>query len=248
MLSDETDVDALNLSMPLDNIAAPASGGKVSTKRSRNFTQKEDIQLCMSWQNISTDPIVANEQPGKSYWKRIAEHFHAHRTLSLIGVQTHLSIVGLVEAQTMFTNKDPKDRSFQFLHCWLKVRNCPKLQAIEQSHKRPRSTKSSMPCEVGATEEEGDETGKSETPDSAQASQHVRPIGRKEAKKRLKTGGDAGPYKENIEPLAEPPVWRAVALAIPAPPVPPPHGCCLQVYNLLLSADCTIEGVCRPVN
>ncbi|OEL16895.1 hypothetical protein BAE44_0022086, partial [Dichanthelium oligosanthes] len=169
--------------------------------------------------------------PSKSNWKRIAEHFHAHRTFESDRSANSLEHPGtvqkecgkfqafyeqierlhpssirykehqLLEAQTMFTNKDPKDRSFQFLHYWLKVRNCPKFQAIEQSHKRPRSTKSSIPCEGGAMEEEGDQTGKSETLDSAQASQKVRPIGRKEANKRLMTGGDAGPYKEGIEQL-----------------------------------------------
>ena len=62
LMSDETDIDTMNLSMPLDDIVNPASGGKGSTKRSSNYTQQEDIQLCMSWKNISTDPVVANEQ------------------------------------------------------------------------------------------------------------------------------------------------------------------------------------------
>lgn len=49
-------------------------------KRSSNYTHDEDIQLCKSWINISTDAIVGNEQPGKSYWARIAEHYHENRT------------------------------------------------------------------------------------------------------------------------------------------------------------------------
>ncbi|RCV45745.1 hypothetical protein SETIT_9G477800v2 [Setaria italica] len=100
----------------------------------------------------------------------------------------------------MFTTMPPK-KAFQFIHCWLKVRNCPKFQAIDKSHKRPRPSKSSTLSEKGAEEEEGDENGKSQTSDSARASQTKRPIGRKEAKQRLKTGGDAGPYKEAIEEL-----------------------------------------------
>ena len=80
MLSDETDVDAINLSMTPGDITTRATGGKGSVKRSSNYTQQVDIQLCVSWESISTDPIVGNEQPGMAYWKRIAEHFHANRT------------------------------------------------------------------------------------------------------------------------------------------------------------------------
>ena len=52
---------------------------KGRAKRSSNFNRKEDIQLCISWQSISSDPIIGNEQPGKAYWQRIAEHYHANR-------------------------------------------------------------------------------------------------------------------------------------------------------------------------
>ncbi|RCV10145.1 hypothetical protein SETIT_2G088900v2 [Setaria italica] len=100
----------------------------------------------------------------------------------------------------MFTTMPPK-KAFQFIHRWLKVWNCPKFQAIDKLHKRSRPSKSSTLSEKGPEEEEGDEKGKSQTPDSARASQTKRPIGRKKAKQRLNTGGDAGPYKEAIEEL-----------------------------------------------
>jgi hypothetical protein len=51
----------------------------------------------------------------------------------------------------------------------------------------------------GATEGEGgDDSGRSY---STEPNQKKRPIGRKQAKERLKSGGDAGPYKEAIEEL-----------------------------------------------
>ena len=34
--------------------------------------------MCMSWMNIN-DPIVGNEQPSKTYWKRIADDYHANK-------------------------------------------------------------------------------------------------------------------------------------------------------------------------
>ena len=58
-----------------------------------------------------------------------------------------------------------------------------------------------MPSQGGAEEEEGDGSGKSETPDLTQANQEKRPMGRKQAMIRLRTGGDEGPYKEAIQEL-----------------------------------------------
>ncbi|CAO2188038.1 unnamed protein product [Urochloa humidicola] len=45
LLFHEVDVDALGLSMPLEDIVTPTSGGIVSTKQSSNYSQQEDIQL-----------------------------------------------------------------------------------------------------------------------------------------------------------------------------------------------------------
>lgn len=50
-----------------------------SPKRTANFTQ-EDVHLCISWECVSSDPIIGNEQPSKAYWTRITEHFHDNRT------------------------------------------------------------------------------------------------------------------------------------------------------------------------
>ncbi|RLM91193.1 glutathione S-transferase T3-like [Panicum miliaceum] len=80
LLSNETDVEAPSLQIPIEGIANTPSGGKGSTKRSSNYTQQDEIQLCMSLESINTDTIVGNEQPGTAYWKRIAEHFHTNRT------------------------------------------------------------------------------------------------------------------------------------------------------------------------
>ncbi|CAO2200131.1 unnamed protein product, partial [Urochloa humidicola] len=87
-------------------------------------------------------------------------------------------------------------KPFQFLHCWLQVRHCQKFSTLETN--RRSLSRASTPSE-GATEEEGDGSGRSETPDSTQPRPEKRPIGRKQAKERLKAGGDDGPYKEAIQ-------------------------------------------------
>ena len=56
--------------------ATPSTGGKGASKRGSNYTSLEDIQLCKSWIHISNDPIIGNDQAGKTYWERIANDFH----------------------------------------------------------------------------------------------------------------------------------------------------------------------------
>ncbi|KAL6661091.1 hypothetical protein ACP70R_000475 [Stipagrostis hirtigluma subsp. patula] len=231
MMSEDTDVDVLCLSQ---QSPVPSNAAKGGIKRSANYTHKEDIQLCMSWENISNDPVIGNEQPGKAYWKRIAEHFHANRHLSQIGRPIHLSIAGvsfrksaasfklamirlnvdiqveshtksIVEAQDMYAAKEPKNKSFQFLHCWLKVRYCQKFISLE-TNKRPRPTKARTPTstpEGGSQEEEkgANDSQKSQTPDSAQPpAKKTRPPGRKQSKEKLKNG-EVGDYKEVMQEL-----------------------------------------------
>jgi hypothetical protein len=57
--------------------ASPSTGSK--SKRGNNYTNLEDIQLCNSWIHISNDPIIGNQQSGKTYWERIANDFHMNR-------------------------------------------------------------------------------------------------------------------------------------------------------------------------
>jgi hypothetical protein len=49
-------------------------------KRTTNYMQDEDIQLRISLENVSSDPIVGSEQPGKAYRSRITQNFHANQS------------------------------------------------------------------------------------------------------------------------------------------------------------------------
>lgn len=57
----------------------PSSVVKGATKRGFNYNHQEDIQLCISWMNISNDPVIGNEQPAGTYWERIAQDFHKNK-------------------------------------------------------------------------------------------------------------------------------------------------------------------------
>ena len=74
LLSGNNTIDSIAISAPVQ------SSQSKPPKRTANLTQEEDVQLCMSWESVSTDPIIGNEQPAKAYWTRITEHFHANKT------------------------------------------------------------------------------------------------------------------------------------------------------------------------
>ncbi|EEC83123.1 hypothetical protein OsI_28282 [Oryza sativa Indica Group] len=201
-MSEETHVEAYSLPMQNEDLHTSTNGAKGRAKRSSNFNRKEDIQLCISWQSISSDPIIGNEQPGKAYWQRIAEHYHANCDFESDRNANSLEHFGVLEAEALYSSNASKNRAFKFNHCWLKLRNSPKFQTLE-SHKRPRSRKSSTPIKsAGEEDEEGDDARKSTTPDLLQPSAKKRPMGRKQAKEKMKNGED-GPYKEAMKDLLD---------------------------------------------
>jgi hypothetical protein len=72
LLTQDNDAD---LHLLASSYVTPNSGGKGPVKCGTNYTHEEDIQLCISWMNVSSDPVVGNEQPSKSYYQRNADDF-----------------------------------------------------------------------------------------------------------------------------------------------------------------------------
>jgi hypothetical protein len=54
---------------------ATATHNRIS-KRTANYTTKEDMCLCRSWIEISQDTICGAEQKGRVYWRRVTMDFH----------------------------------------------------------------------------------------------------------------------------------------------------------------------------
>ncbi|CAD6262366.1 unnamed protein product [Miscanthus lutarioriparius] len=196
----------------------------MKASRAANYSPQEEIRLCESWGNISTDPITGNEQPGKSYWKRIHDNYHANKkfesTRTANSLERRWGIIykevqkfqgyfeeverrhpsgvsfqeHVLEAQTIYADKEPNKKGFTFNHCWLKVRNCAKFTAVPSS-KRPR-TSNSNPIDV--LDQEDNDSGKNQTPDSSLCSAK-RPMGRKQAKGKVKKGGEEYKYAGMLE-------------------------------------------------
>jgi hypothetical protein len=66
----------------LTQLPTSSSCSKVASKRGSNYNYDEDIQLCISWMNVSYDQIVGNDQPSKIYWTRIADHYNDNKTFA----------------------------------------------------------------------------------------------------------------------------------------------------------------------
>jgi hypothetical protein len=54
--------------------------GSRGSKQGCNYNHDEDIQLCVSWMNVSNDSIARNDQACKTYWTRIANHYNENKT------------------------------------------------------------------------------------------------------------------------------------------------------------------------
>ncbi|PAN35087.1 hypothetical protein PAHAL_6G179800 [Panicum hallii] len=44
--------------------------------RSADYFVEEDEALVVAWENVSLDPVIGRDQSMKTYWMRIADHFH----------------------------------------------------------------------------------------------------------------------------------------------------------------------------
>ena len=115
MISDECDVDAISLSSGFQwTFGDPENQTKVAKaapKRAGNYNHEEDIQLCVSSENISTDPIIGMSSQGEHIGKEFQIIIMPTRPLSQIGMPTHLSTVVVPFKRSARSFKDTMMRS-----------------------------------------------------------------------------------------------------------------------------------------
>ncbi|KAI7958928.1 hypothetical protein MJO28_002719 [Puccinia striiformis f. sp. tritici] len=59
--------------------APPTDSSDRKGSRSKNYDDKEDVKICISWLNISQDPLNSTNQAGDTFWKRVGEHYKSTR-------------------------------------------------------------------------------------------------------------------------------------------------------------------------
>ncbi|POW07752.1 hypothetical protein PSHT_09838 [Puccinia striiformis] len=57
------------------NKAPPTDSSDRKGSRSKNYDDEEDVKICISWLNISQDPLNSTNQAGDTFWKRVGEHY-----------------------------------------------------------------------------------------------------------------------------------------------------------------------------
>jgi hypothetical protein len=76
LLTQQVDLEVLT------QLPTPSSGSKGASKLGSNYNHGEDIQLCISWMNVSYDLIVTNGEPSKTCWTRMADHYNEKKTFA----------------------------------------------------------------------------------------------------------------------------------------------------------------------
>jgi len=97
----------------------------------------------------------------------------------------------LLEAQTAYIDKDPKKKGFPFLHCWQMIRHSEKF-VPPVTNKRPRES-NSPPGTVDVFDLEDVRVIRAK-PLTLLCLAVKRPMGRKQAKEKLKKGGEQMDY------------------------------------------------------
>jgi hypothetical protein len=96
------------------------------------------------------------------------------------------------QAEKLFKDNDPHNKSFQFRHCWMLLRNQPKWQdklqqllATKTSNKKQKITKKSSPSVVECTTLENNDVAPPDV-DLPKADTTQRPIDKKKLKDALR--------------------------------------------------------------
>ncbi|CAN6181262.1 unnamed protein product [Urochloa humidicola] len=194
---DEPDLEVLTQ-------AIPESGS--NRGRGGNYNHTEDIQLCWSWIAITFDPRVGNDQSRGTYWSRIAEHYHEHKTFVSDRNATSLEkrwngiqkecvrfqeCIEKIERlrpsgvpHTEYINLAQKSydptRGFPYMHCWMEVRHTEKFQGVYEAIQQAQGKRQSKSKEGDKAIPQQQEAHEDERAPSK------RPPGRKQSKQQQK--------------------------------------------------------------
>ncbi|CAN6299154.1 unnamed protein product [Urochloa humidicola] len=198
-----------------------APSAKKRWSRSSNYSVQEDEALVLAWESVSLDPVIGKDQSMKTYWMRIADHFHrnvntpSNRSISSLShwwstIQECCNrwvgcIVNIDRAlpsgvtlqdrinhiQILYKKRESHNRPFVMLHCWTLLEHNEKWNNRDKDcHPlKKKARKSSLEFENDDDPNVDEEKEDSGNPNYAPTNKE-RPPGRKQAKDRLKKGGD----------------------------------------------------------
>ncbi|RLN35930.1 hypothetical protein C2845_PM03G07690 [Panicum miliaceum] len=227
MMADSFNIDDISLSnqFPLANNedvveVNPTPIAKKRWARSANYSVEEDEALVVARENVSLDPVIGRDQSMKTYWMRIADHFHQNvkkpSNRSISSLSHHWSTIqeccnrwascivsidrlhpsGMtIQDRTNLMHKLYKDREkqhkpFVMLHCWTLLEHNEKWNNRDNDF-HPLKKKASKSSLEFENEGDGNEDDEEDSDiPSSAVANKKRPPRRKQEKERLKKGGD----------------------------------------------------------
>ncbi|CAD6236086.1 unnamed protein product [Miscanthus lutarioriparius] len=184
--------------------ATPSTGGKGSSKRGSNYTNLEDIQLCKSWIHISNDPIIGNNQPGKTYWERIRNDFHSNRDFESDRTPNSLEHrFGIILKECMkfqgyyeeVERRHPSGIPYKEHLLEAQARSLNRHLKATRGQPSPRA----QPQE--GSEQDDESTAQGQESSSVPYAKKARPPGRKQSKEKLKKNEGDDEYKDMMQNL-----------------------------------------------
>ncbi|CAO2044919.1 unnamed protein product [Urochloa humidicola] len=237
MMDDSFGIDDISLSNAIpfasnEDVAEVAPTAKKRGARSSNYSVQEDEALVLAWESVSLDPVIGRDQSMKTYWKRIADHFHrnvstpSNRSISSLShrwstIQECCNrwagcIVNIDRAppsgvtlqdrinhiQVLYKRREPHNRPFVMLHCWTLLEHNEKWNNRDKDcHPlKKKARKFSSEFENDGDPNVDEEEEESENPKSGPTNKE-RPPGRKQAKDRLKKGGDSLVFQSAVQEM-----------------------------------------------
>ncbi|CAN6201439.1 unnamed protein product [Urochloa humidicola] len=170
--ADDFQLGSLPVQQPIVEASATVKGNK---KRSKNFSEKEDLLLVSAWLEISMDPVQSIDQTRATYWQRIHDYYHEHKDFTsernINSLSHRWGIISasvslfcgwynqvqnknqsgvteqdkIQEACSMYKAADKHNKSFVLLHCWNMLRHTQKWLALPINNKRQKTSSNASP-------------------------------------------------------------------------------------------------------
>jgi hypothetical protein len=103
-----------------------------ASKRSANYTEKEDIALPNAWGSISLDAVTDTDKPGKKYFQSILDKFHQLRPKTTDGASCMMrSLQGRYDTIKKYCSRCAA--------CLEQVKNSEKWKLRDQEAPPPRN-------------------------------------------------------------------------------------------------------------
>ncbi|KAH9467515.1 hypothetical protein Pst134EA_011156 [Puccinia striiformis f. sp. tritici] len=205
------------------NKPVPPESADSKGSRLKNYDNKEDVNICNLWLNISQDPLNLTNQAADTFWKRVGERYESMRDDTLkfrTWSSVKLSNQSGVNAEDQFNNAlkyykatSEKNKKFSHIQCYYVLHEALKwkehcaewLQKQQEEKKKGKKSGSAgnsgifdgTTIDFLASDPINDDTS-SKTPSIKSKPKGRPPIGTRKAKDLLAKAREDNKFEEEI--------------------------------------------------